>query len=765
MTQDEAERYGAAAPGQPAAGQPQQTQPQQTQPQQTKTRGLSAAEAEAYQAPTTGATAPLGWGEWLGHEAGIIGSAIAHTPAALADLPTRPGAEVAPDPALEASRAELQLPKPGDPDYQPSPWATPATRAVDLIPGLVGTSWAQPKNLGERLLYAGTAGGTGGFLTGGLSLVPTIAGAGAGVGSAGAHEVQQSLARENPDSWIATPDAELAAQLVGGYLGGAGTSLATQAVGGLARGGYQLGRVATEPGRQTVAVQQFRRASATTPEELETGLTNLPLPGLQPTVGDLGDRGAAILQRAVEAHPEIGEAPEIATANNKVIRGAFDDVGPHGGREDYEISRTAAPLFRTIANNQRQAASGAFEALPSDVTMVQVAPLRAAYQNYVEGGVAAGGITQARRRFLPDTYQKLLEGYGDEEPLAEIQDFNSALGNDAAAARRSGDNNRANALEGLQQAMFPNGGPEGLLPPAAGTVGDDLRAARAQWQRYAETYRQPDAVRTVLQRDAPDSEMLDTLLGPGGGGQSERAAQFYAAAQGNEPLLRQARAWFAARMLRAGATGGLDAEDNPMLSGYRLGRFQERNQPLIDSPIFDVGQRQQIDNIVRGASLVQRTARAGARAGSDTYRNQVVGGMLDDLGFGPVAGLVEAAAPTLVASGVGHLIGGPTGAVIGGLAGRNAIEGVFTGARRGVQKVLGDAMHDPQLMAAALRRVPQRATPAAPPALTPATLAPYGFWRNVPRVGGRALQSALVGPIARGAAGGTLASALAAPPL
>lgn len=547
-----------------------------------------------------------------------------------------------------------------------------------------------------------------------LARSATIA-AGSGAGGSAAKDVA-AKATDNP--WL---------QAGADVLGGTAGALATGGALAVPRIASQLVRPLTSGGQQTIAGRLLNQAAggAEMPgatANLVSDLAAEPQPaGITPTLGDItGNRGLQVVQRAVEAgSPEAaGQGHNIATQNNQAIRQAFDDIGQPGDRTPEQISQTAAQRLEAIRADQQQQASGAFQAVdPGKQAMVPTAQLQDRYDDYVTG------LTAARRRFVPDSYGKLLEGYEPEEPLQELQDFASTLKTEArqAGSGASPDYNRANVLSGLHDALFPEGGPEGLLQPAQGDIGDALRAARDQWRNYAQTYTEPTAVKSVLQAGGgtPDTAAFDKLLGSGQG-QTERVGQFLSAAQGDPELLQHARDWFSAKMLAAGETAGQDQQGSQLLNGNQLRKFTDANQPLINSDIFDDTHRQAIGDIVDAANTVQRTARAGAPGGSDTYRNLQTGNYLREFGMSPVASTI-ARAPSLAGAGVGAslgaAVGGPYGAAIGVPIGTSLGHALsYAGPQRNVLGLVNQAVHDPALAGRLMTRAATR--PPAPSGFT-----------------------------------------------
>ncbi|HEY1430765.1 MAG TPA: hypothetical protein VGF39_03935 [Stellaceae bacterium] len=593
----------------------------------------------------------------------------------------------------------------------------------------------QPEGLGENLLYKGAAGvGSvvgpgliGGALRAGGAALPSIADAmlppvtAGGTAIAGVAGVGGEGARE----LAAKTGAPRLVQQLAEFGGNLATGLPTAVA---ARSASQLVRPFTRSGQEQVAGKALSEATTMTPGEIENAVAGAPA-GVQPTLGDItGELPVQAIQRTMgQRDLAVGGALQRqASANNQAILDNFDRIGTPA-KPLADISQDVAARLETTRAAQQKAASDAFKAVPSDQTMVPTSPLMDAYVNY------AGQLGPARQRFLPDTYQNLLSGYADQEPLSELQNFSSALKTEARAAGSGAnpDYNRANVLNGLHDALFPGGGPEDLLTPAQGPIGDALRQAKQQWQQYKQTYNDPPAIKKVLQPDAYGSSALDRLLGPGAG-QAERAKQFVAAAQNDPTTLQAARDWVSGKMQAAGASAGQDLQGNQLLNGNQLRRFRDGspsgggNLPLINSSLFDDTHRQAINDIVDAANMMQSTARGGTPGGSDTFRNLTTERYLQGLGVGPIARGAMEAAPAAAGAGIGgaigHVFGEPGwGALIGsgpggGAIGRGLVSSIlpYDRAREAVLGKIAGGLTDPREAARLMRLGSPPAAPGGP---------------------------------------------------
>ena len=542
---------------------------------------------------------------------------------------------------------------------------TPAERAAYQAGGAVAqvplAGLAAPESLatalipttGKELLRAGTLA------------------AGSGAGGSAARDEAGNVTK-NP--WLLAGADTLGSVLAGG---GAAAALA------VSRMAAQMARPLTSGGQQTIAGRILNQAAGNPEGVGVSGMAASAQPaGVTPTLGDLtGNRGLQTIQRAVESStPEAGQAAQgIATNNNQQIRAAFNDVGQPGQRTPEQISEQAMQRLVAVHDAQHEQASNAFNRIdPNNQAMVPTAQLNDRYADYVTG------LTAARRRSLPNTYGDLLAGYGEQEPLRELQDFASTLKTDTrqAGSGASPDYNKADVLSGLHDALFPEGGPEDLLVPGQGDVGDAMRAARDQWRNYRETYTEPTAIKNALRPGGtPASAAFDRMLGSTAPGQTERVGQFLAAAQGDPELLQAGRDWFAAKMRDAGEVAGKDQQGAQLLNGNQLRGFAQDNQPLIGSDLFSDQHRQAISDILDGANMVGRTARAGTPGGSDTFRQLATGNYLRSLGMSPLAAAISNA-PRLSGSAVGVGLGAHIGALFGSPS-AGAIAGAPIGAQLG----------------------------------------------------------------------------------
>jgi hypothetical protein len=601
----------------------------------------------------------------------------------------------------------------------------------DLLAGTVGRT--EPKSGADRLLYgagAGAAGAAVGPLAGaGLAAagrLPMLATALAGGAEAPATKAAMSAASgagaSGAEDLTGYATDSPTAKTLAGTIAGLGSGLA---VGGalLAPRITQLSAEAIRPlsevGQRQIAGRILNDAAT-----FGAPATTEPPLGITPTLGDAtNDPGLQALQRVVQqSQPSLqGDSEAMATANNQKIRGAMDSIGQPAGREPYQISAQTADQLDTIRQGQRAAERDAWQAVdPEGTAMVPIAPLRQNFQDYV------GGLTAARRRFVPSDYEDVLNGFGDHEPMREVADLRSMLLNHERQARGAGDYNQANVLRGLDDALFER------LPDGAGPVpASSDQAATLRYQNATDASRQYNQtynsgpIRSVFRQDAtgadvvPDSAVLERMLAPGQG-QAERVGQYIRAAQGDADALQGGRDWFTAKMQQAANGPRQDANGDPFVLGNNLRKFVQANRPLIDSDLFSQEQRDAVDQIVDAANIVERTARAGSRGGSDTYRNLAGNNYISTLVGGWMKPVTEAA-PQLAGGAAGFVYGGPAGATAGaygaGKVMKPLIDRVYGNARDNVMNLIGDAVHDPDFARELMQNAPASRSQSVSPRL------------------------------------------------
>jgi hypothetical protein len=203
----------------------------------------------------------------------------------------------------------------------------------------------------------------------------------------------------------------------------------------------------------------------------------------------------------------------------------------------------------------------------------------------------------------------------------------------------------------------------------------------------------------------PDSAVADEFIQKGKG--APEAFQSYLDAVGEDPAGQQAaRDAFAQKFLKRVQTTVPDEEGDRVLSASKIAGFLDDYKHVIDSPIFSAEQRDMIRRIGDAADMAQRTARAGAKGGSDTFAKLSGKSYLDVL-IGPGASKIAPVAGALVG---GHLAG-PVGAAAGAVGGfgLNKLEQTLYGASRDkVVALINEAMANPELAKALMMQASKK---------------------------------------------------------
>lgn len=599
----------------------------------------------------------------------------------------------------------------------------------DLIGSTLGRT--DPKGTGENLLYGAGSG------VGSVAAMPIAAGAMAARAP--------SLAAALSEPILASPMKNAA---LGAASGGGGTAAkmgaanvtdnplvqalaevgggigAPLAMGGammipkIARGVGDLARPLSDSGQRQIAGRLLNEsATFGVPAQADTPL------GINATLGQrTNDPGLLALERVVSEGAPMSAQGEMAnqgSQNSQIVRNAFSDIGSAANRTPEQISQEAATGLDTLRQSARADERAAWEQIdPNRETAIPIQPLRDAFDSYV------GNLSAARRRFVPNDYQELLSGFGDHEPMVEVQDLRSMLTTQERQARRSGDYNTANVLRELDEALFQR------LPENAAPMPSNLdQAATLRYQAaldksrsYNQTFNQGD-IRDIFRlggngADAvPDSAVLPKMLGSGKG-QPERVSQFVNAAQGDEGILGNARDWFSTKMQEAGAGARQEATGEQALLGNKLRLFVQANRPLIDSAVFTPEQRQVVDDIVAASNMLERTARGGAKGASDTARLLSGNDYLSAL-VGGWAKPVTQAIPQALGGVGGFIAGGAGGAAAGAYGAKQVmgpvIDAAYGKARANVTNLLLDAVKNPEFA----RELMQTARPARSQAVSP----------------------------------------------
>jgi hypothetical protein len=227
----------------------------------------------------------------------------------------------------------------------------------------------------------------------------------------------------------------------------------------------------------------------------------------------------------------------------------------------------------------------------------------------------------------------------------------------------------------------------------------------------------PEAFDAYL--DALDSQ-LKSAARPGQTA-ADRIAAVNEAKGAVEEGYQAARDAFAQRFLDKVQTTVPDQAGSPFVSASKISNFVDDHQHIINSRIFSDDQRDLIQRISSAADMAQRTARAGARGGSDTFAKLQGKTFLDEL-IGPgAAKLVTWGSKVLPAAGaaIGHQVGGLEGAAIGagiGQYGASKIQSaLYEATRDKVVDLVTEAMNNPELAKTLMQTASKDAALKIPP--------------------------------------------------
>lgn len=211
---------------------------------------------------------------------------------------------------------------------------------------------------------------------------------------------------------------------------------------------------------------------------------------------------------------------------------------------------------------------------------------------------------------------------------------------------------------------------------------------------------QPDIGKAIATDKAgaftlPDSGVADQFIRTGKG--APEALEAYLNAVGDNPEgLQAARDAFAQKFLDQVQTTITDQSGGHVISASKVSNFLDNYDHVVQSKLFDPSQRDLIQRISDAADMSQRTARAGAPGGSDTYA-KISGKTFLDVLIGPGASKLLPAAGAII----GAHTGGPVGAAAGFAAasmGENKLENLLYGAtREKVVNLVHEAMSNPAL--------------------------------------------------------------------
>lgn len=496
---------------------------------------------------------------------------------------------------------------------------------------------------------------------------------------------------------------------VGGGLGGAGLgAVLPPALSGavsLGRTGYRGIRNAVNAfrpqGQREIASKVLREAAGPRGAAFDTPA----LPGMRPTAGQATNNpGLLWLERSLEQGSPRGAviSREAREANNASVLDAINTLG--------DATTDSATAMATRIEAADEAGKQAYRAawrragVDEDTTKVLVQPLRkdiAAFRNE---------LPKAYKDIIPADVRNVLSAFKPRETLKEIQALRSIIGGHAAQMARSGNANGARVLGGLSDRISRY--LDDSLNAMGGAPVDPTKmaaydAARQATRTYKETFNQPKEIRNVLGLDRygsdriPVSATADQFIRSGKG--APEALESYLRAVGDDaPALQAGRDAFTQRFLRAVEGTEVDAAGRAFVKPASITKFIEDHRHVINSRLFTGQQRAVINRIQIATNMAQRTARAGAKGGSDTFA-KLSGNRFLDYMIGPNASKILPAA----ASTIGYTTTGPLGGAVGlslGLAGENTLAGLMSRApREAVLNILNEAMADPRLAEALMQ--------------------------------------------------------------
>lgn len=450
-----------------------------------------------------------------------------------------------------------------------------------------------------------------------------------------------------------------------------------------------------------------------------------PLEGMKPTTGQAtNNEGLKWLERSVEMGSPEGAAGAATarTANNQAIEKGIGQLGNLDTDASKAMSDAVEKASAAAKANTRAAWKAADVDSTTGVSATQLA-------DHVQGYMDSLSVASRKNvnQDLLDTLDTLAKG--GTTNLGEIQDFRSNVTDELRAAARSGQTNKARVLGGLADTISD------FLDniPMPGDAKEAYDAARAATKQMKGTFDMPKAVRNVLGTDrfgedkTPLTAVADTYIRSGKGapeafdsyldavdsqlksaarpGQTapERIAAVNQAKIDVENGYQAARDAFAQRFLDRVQTTVPDGEGSPFISASKISNFIDDHKHIIDSRIFSDDQRDMIQRISDAADMAQRTARAGARSGSDTFGKLQGKTFLDEL-IGPgAAKLVNWTSRALPAVGaaVGGKMGGYEGAAAGAAIGSYGVTklqaSLYAATRDKVSALVTEAMSNPAL--------------------------------------------------------------------
>lgn len=426
-------------------------------------------------------------------------------------------------------------------------------------------------------------------------------------------------------------------------------------------------------------------------------LRNAPLPGMKVSLGQSSNNPAILeAERALQMRPGMAQfVTDARQANNEAITNAIVDLGLDPDNASHNVLAALKNAEQAGRNNYRAAwkAAGVDE-----MTGINFQALKQTIDDYV------GSLTIPARQNIPSSLITTLDDIARSGTtnLKSLQDWRANALSAGRTAARSGDENTARILSGLVSKVddftqdVRNFGP---------TYQQNLAAwdkARESTKTFKRTFREPKEIRNTLSRDrygadkVPESAVADQFVRSGKG--AKEALDSYIKAVGSDYAnLQPIRDAFSAKFLKEVRTTVPDQGGALLTSAPSITKFIQKHQHVINSPAFTQSQRDVIRNILDGANMAQRTARAGVPGGSDTAA-KLLGNEALEVMIGPKTAKIGSAVGATVGAAAGTIAGGPLGGIAGaaiGVPGGKLLPRLYSGSTDKVINTLQRAMSDP----------------------------------------------------------------------
>lgn len=389
----------------------------------------------------------------------------------------------------------------------------------------------------------------------------------------------------------------------------------------------------------------------------------------------------------------VGDITSVAPLANSVVRQAIEKLGSTSGTPSEDMLNS----LQTAQQNAKAATSKAW----SDAGIDENANVP---KNWLQGRVDnyVNGLKVAEQNMIPSNITDTLAAIPDRRTtLGEIQAWRSQLGDEIRSAYRSGLNNKARILGGLENTVgdFLDELPQ--LSSQGPTAADfeNYNAARSATRQMKQTFAAPGSpVTTALSPrefgTAAPSNTADLFIKPNTQAGAPEAFNAYMQAIGSDPAGRQAaRDAFAQKFLDAVQTTGTDETGQANISPAKLSKFLDQYDHVTGSGIFNADQKNVLGTLSNYASA----------------SNRVTGRRFVDV-------LAQRVATPVVGAIAGyHFGGGITGAVAGAAAGEGVnrvLSAIASAPRSAAVRMLADAVSNPATAKALLR--PSSARLAAP---------------------------------------------------